>query len=90
MILLGGKDMSTFCRKREACFDVKGIKAKSDTIIAGKDNVKVYALRERNGMIKLYIDGKLDCSGYDARNSDIDIATGEIKCGASVKSIENF
>ena len=47
-------------------------------------------MRERNGMIKLYIDGKLDCSGYDAKNSDIDIATGEIKCGASVKSIEIF
>ena len=63
MILLGGKDMSIFAANGKLVFDVKGIKAKSDTIIAGKDNVKVYALRERNGMIKLYIDGKLDCCG---------------------------
>ena len=47
MILLGGKDMSIFAANGKLVFDVKGIKAKSDTIIAGKDNVKVYALRER-------------------------------------------
>ena len=41
-------------------------------------------------MIKLYIDGKLDCSGYDVRNAGADIATDEIKCGASVKNIEIF
>ena len=81
---------SIFAANGKLVFDVKGIKAKSDTIIAGKDNVKVYALRERNGMIKLYIDGKLDCSGYDVRNAGADIAAGEIKCGASVKSIEIF
>ena len=90
MILLGGKDMSIFAANGKLVFDVKGIKAKSDTIIAGKDNVKVYALRERNGMIKLYIDGKLDCSGYDVRNAGADIAADEIKCGASVKNIEIF
>ena len=90
MILLGGKDMSIFVANGKLVFDVKGIKTKSDTIIAGKDNVKVYALRERNGMIKLYIDGKLDCSGYDMRNAGADIAAGEIKCGASVKNIEIF
>lgn len=90
MILLGGKDMSIFAANGKLVFDVKGIKAKSDTIIAGKDNVKVYALRERNGMIKLYIDGKLDCSGYDVRNAGADIAAGEIKCDVSVKNIEIF
>ena len=90
MILLGGKDMSIFAANGKLVFDVKGTKAKSDTIIAGKDSVKVYALRERNGMIKLYIDGKLDCSGYDVRNAGADIAAGEIKCGVSVKNIEIF
>ena len=41
-------------------------------------------------MIKLYIDGKLDCSGYNERNAGADIAAGEIKCGASVNNIEIF
>lgn len=49
-------------------FTCMGVSAVSKTVLPTGSPVKLTAVREKNGMVKLYIDGKLDCSGYDGEN----------------------
>ncbi len=46
---------------------------KSESIISGSNN-KITIVREKNRMVKIYIDNSLDCSGYN-ENSKCDIST---------------
>ena len=42
------------------------LRLKSESIISGTDH-KITVVREKNGMLKIYIDNFLDCSGYEKR-----------------------
>lgn len=87
IIFVCGKEYSLTASNGKLVFDLNGIKAKSKTDVAGKKDIEVKAVRERNGMIKLYINKELDCSGYNENHINTNIANGEVKKGASLKNI---
>lgn len=87
IIFTQGNEYSLKISNGKPVFDLKGIMAKSNTVVSGKKDVNIKAVRERNGMVKLYIDGILDCSGYNETRSNAPVMNGELKKGSSLKSI---
>lgn len=65
-------------------FTVKGLSLLSRTAIGNDDQFHLVSLcREPNGMLKVYIDGELDNSVYDASRVNSTIEAGEITIGSS-------
>lgn len=64
-------------------FDVKGVKAVSDKSVDDGSTHHVYACRELNGMLKIYIDGEIDKSVYDETRMNEKIAPEELSVGSS-------
>lgn len=65
-------------------FTVKGVSLTSDKSIENNNEFYFISLcREPNGMLKVYINGELDNSIYDALTVNTSIAPGEIKVGSS-------
>lgn len=87
MLLTQGSEFAVSVVNGTVHFDCKGVKAKSKTDISGKEKVSVCAVRERNGMIKLYLDGVLECSGYDSAVINPVIEKAEMKIGTH---LDNF
>lgn len=87
IIFTQGKELYLKISNGKPIFELKGITAKSDTVVSGKKDVEIKVTRERNGMVKLYIDGILDCSGYNEARANAAVISGEFKKGSSLKSI---
>lgn len=62
----------------KAYFDVNGVRTTSK--VAVNDGVKhtVAGVRENNGIVKVYVDGKISSSAYDAKNFHAELPTGDI------------
>lgn len=82
-----GNEYSLTISNGRLMFDLKGIKVKSNTVVSGKDNVEVKAVRERNGMVKLYLGKQLDSSGYNKSRANAPITRGEIKKGIACTQV---
>lgn len=67
-------------------FNCCSLKAVSDRQVCDGTDKSITLVRERNGMIKIYIDGELCGSAYDERIINPDIASAPIKQSNSVKS----
>ncbi len=61
-----GKDLVISVSNGRLIADCMGVKAKSDTVLSQQKAVRADVVRERNGMVKVYVDGVLTGSGYDA------------------------
>ncbi|MPQ42966.1 discoidin domain-containing protein [Clostridium tarantellae] len=62
-------------------FVCKGILVVSKAIINNNTVINITALREKNGMIKIYINGKLDSSNFDKNKTSEDIINSPIMIG---------
>lgn len=67
-------------------FNCCSVKAVSDINICDGTDRNIMLVRERNGMIKIYVDGKLSGAAYDERIINPNIALAPIKQSNSVKS----
>jgi hypothetical protein len=65
-------------------FTVKGLRVISKNPIGSDNDIHLISLcREPNGMLKIYIDGKLDNSTYDTSNVNKSIAAGQLTIGSA-------
>ncbi|MGL5245659.1 MAG: Ig-like domain-containing protein, partial [Sarcina sp.] len=64
-------------------FNCKGILVVSKATINNNNWVHITALRERNGMVKIYINGTLDSSSYDATKTEENISSGTVMVGGT-------
>ncbi|MGL5244238.1 MAG: discoidin domain-containing protein [Sarcina sp.] len=63
-------------------FSSKGVTVTSNATVNNNAWNNVTALREKNGMVKLYINGALDSSSYDETKSSEYVATAPITLGS--------
>lgn len=64
-VVCKNNDMEIAVEKGLLCIRMGGLTLKSENSISG-DNHRITVVREKNGMIKIYVDNTLDCSGYSA------------------------
>ncbi len=64
------------------CFAVGELAVRSAKALNDGRERRIAALRERNGMLKLYIDGELDASAYDASHVNEPLASGPVTAEA--------
>lgn len=88
VIMVQNDAYSVLAANGRLVFDCGGVKAKGSADISGKQSVQAHAIRERNGMLKLYINGVLDGSGFDAEKVNPFLKKGEVKCGNCVKALQ--
>ena len=62
-IVCKNDDIEISVQKGLVCASMGGLVLKSENSISGSSH-KITVVREKNGMIKIYVDNALDCSGY--------------------------
>lgn len=62
-IVCKNDDIEISVQKGLVCVSMGGLVLKSENSISGSSH-KITVVREKNGMIKIYVDNALDCSGY--------------------------
>ena len=65
--------------------DCCGIRAKSDDKVSG-GAVRADLVRERNGILKIYVNGTLSGAGYRAESPLPAVSAGEIRKNAAIES----
>lgn len=81
--LTSQKNVTTVTEKAQGIFGTDAyVPAQTETIVVGKVNDgkahAVTAVREANGMLKLYLDGELCASGYDEEKRNQELSGGTI------------
>ena len=69
-------------------FNCCSLKCVGNTDICNTGDRKITIVREKNAMLKVYIDGVLDASHYDERVGNMIIPKADIKLSTSVKGFE--
>ena len=70
----------------KAVFTVAGVSATADVALAEGDNV-IAGVRENNGMVKIYVDGKIAGSNYDAEKALVAMKAGKIVAGSDATNV---
>lgn len=78
-----GSDLSATLQNGKLVFNCKGLKVRSDDTVA-EHAARVDLVREKNGMLKIYVDGTLSGGAYDEKHLFEDLASGEMKKHDSV------
>lgn len=85
-----GKDLVVSVSNGKLIADCMGVKAKSDQALRTHSAVRADIVRERNGMVKVYVDGTLTGSGYDAKRICAPLAAEDVQTGAAVHEFAYF
>lgn len=70
-------------------FSVNGVTATSDKVISDANETMITGVRENNGLIKIYVDGEVSKSAYDANSAKTEMTAGEITVNAVNGSFKN-
>ncbi len=62
----------------KAYFEVNGVRAVSKAVVNDGAEHTVAGVRENNGILKVYVDGKVSSSVYDAKNFHYELPAGDI------------
>ena len=62
----------------KAYFDVNGVRATSKATVNDGKSHTVFGVRENNGILKVYVDGVISGSAYDAKNFHSETPAGDI------------
>lgn len=62
----------------KAYFEVNGVRAVSKEVVNDGAEHTVAGVRENNGILKVYVDGKVSSSVYDAKNFHYELPAGDI------------
>lgn len=86
MTLTSRKDMTIVTEKAQGIFGTDTyMPAQTKTVTSGNVNDgrthAITAVREENGMLKLYLDGELCASGYDKETGNLELSGGAITIG---------
>lgn len=69
-------------------FNCCSLKCVGNTDICNTGDRKITLVREKNAMLKIYIDGVLDASHYDGHVGNMTVPKADIKLSTSVKGFE--
>lgn len=81
-----GNDLAVSLSNGKIRFNCCALKAVSNKEICDGKDKKITLVREKNGMLKIYVDGVLSGSAYDEKIINPDIQKAQIKQSNSVKS----
>ena len=62
-----------------AYFELNGVRATSDAVVPADKETVLTGVKENNGIIKLYVDGKVNKSAYDTKNKEFAVKEDSIK-----------
>ncbi len=79
-----GSELSATLQNGKLVFNCKGLKVRSDDTVAEHRFARVDLVREKNGMLKIYIDGTLSGGAYDEKHLFEYLDFGEVKKHDSV------
>ena len=65
-----------------AYFELHGVRTTSKSVIATGEQYVLTGVKENNGIIKLYVDGKVNSSKYEKANKDYAVKAGNIVADA--------
>ncbi len=90
VLLVRDPDLIVTVSNGKLSVDCKGVKVKSDVPVFERAAVRADVVRERNGMVKIYIDGTLAGGGYDPKNILPPIANGEYRTHEAVTEYQFY
>ena len=70
----------------KAVFTVAGVSATADVALAEGDNV-ITGVRENNGMVKIYVDGEISGSDYNAEKAFVSMKADKVVAGAAATDV---
>ena len=80
-----GQDMSARLQNGILIFDCKGLKVKTEQVVAGQSHTAIDLVREKNGMLKIYVNGQLSGGAYNEKHLFDELSAGEVKLHDSVQ-----
>lgn len=60
-------------------FTVNGVTATADTVISDATESMIVGVKENNGLVRIYVDGQISASVYNAENKEFAVPAAKIR-----------